>query len=147
MGEKGRDFLVKRAPFYLAGAALLAVFVIPAMLEKDIMDMIPETLTEDERHILDRILEYTGPNDTGMDVAEAISAKIESEWPGAYDHRSTTLGVAIMATSMDTYRVTLDFESQGGRLLYDWKVDMAGGQIRGNNDITKDAMDMVDFYD
>ena len=149
MGEKGRQFLARRAPFYLAGAALLVVLVVPGILEKDLYDIIPDTLEEDERAILEYVLEYTGPNDTGMDMAEAVSSKIEAEWPGSnpYDHHSTRVMVAVMGTSIDAYRVTLDFESQGERLYYDWDVDTAAGIIRGNNDITKDAVDMVDFYD
>ena len=53
----------------------------------------------------------------------------------------------VMPTSVDTYRVTLDFESQGERLYFDWDVDTAAGAGRGNNDITKDVIDVVDFYD
>lgn len=149
MGERARDFLVKRAPFYLAGVALIIVFVVPPMLEKDLEDVVPVMQDERDQEILEWVLGYTGPNDTGMDVAGAISAKIESEYPdgSAYDHRSTTVQVAVMPTSVDTYRVTLDFESQGNRLYFDWGVDTAAGQVRGNNDITKDVIDVVDFYD
>lgn len=149
MGERARDFLVKRAPFYLAGVALIIVFVVPPILEKDLEDVIPMMQDERDQEILEYVLGYTGPNETGIDVAGAISAKIESEYPdgNAYDHRSTTVQVAVMPTSVDTYRVTLDFESQGERLYFDWDIDTAAGQVRGNNDITKDVIDVVDFYD
>lgn len=148
MGDSARDFLTKRAPFYMAGAALLIVFVVPPLLEKDLYDILPE-LDESDQPMLEQILEYTGPNDTGISMFEAISDKIESEWSGSnvYDHHSTTVQVAVMPTSIDTYRVTLDFESQGDRLIYDWELDSATGTIRGNNDITKDAVDRVNFYD
>ena len=147
MAERGKEFLKKRAPFYLAGAAILIVLVVPGILEKSLEDVIPYPEGED-RIVLDYILEYTGPNDTGLSMMDALSSKIESEFSGAvYGHRATEVMVDVLATGTDTYRVTLDFQSQGGRLLYDWEVDMAGGQIRGNNDITKDAVDMVNFYD
>ena len=149
MGERGRDFLIKRAPFYLAGAALLIVFVVPPMLEEDLEDIMPSMQEEREEEILRQVLGYTGPNDTGIDIMDAISSKIESTYPDAdvYGHRSTTLQVGVMATSMDTYRVTLEFESRGDRLYYDWEVNVAEGGIIGNNDISKDALDMVNFYD
>ena len=149
MGERARDFLVKRAPFYLAGVALLIVFVVPPMLEKDLEDVIPIMQDERDQEILERVLQYAGPNETGIDVADAVSTKIESKYTdeNAYGHRSTIVRADVEPTRVDTYRVTLDFESQGDGLHFDWEIDTATGQVRGNNDITKDVVDMVDFYD
>lgn len=143
---RGKDFLMKRAPFYLAGAALFVVFVVPPLFDKGLEDIIPYP-EGPELEVLNQVLEHRGPNDTGIDMIDAISAKIESEYPSdVYGHRSTTVEVAVVATSIDTYRVTLEFESNGERLFYDWDVD-SSGNIRGNNDVTKDAVDMVNFYD
>lgn len=143
---RGRAFLVKRAPFYMAGMALFLVFVVPPILEKGLEDII-EYPPGSEGEVLKQVLEYTGPNDTGINIIDAITTKIKAEYSsGVYSHRSTNIEVAVLPTSTDTYRVTLEFESQGERLFYDWNVQ-SDGNIRGNNDITKDAVDMVNFYD
>ncbi len=143
-----RDFLTKRAPFYLAGITLLAVFVVPGLLEKDLRDTIPDTLNAGDMDILERVLRYDGMDGSGINVEEAISDRIVTAFPdgNVFDHRSTAVRVEVMSTSIDEYRVMLDFESRGDGLSFDWSMD-AEGMVQGNNDLTKDVMDVVNFYD
>ena len=144
-----KKFLKKRAPFYIAGVTLLLVFVVPEITKSSLQDIIPDTLNAEERMVLDRVLSYTGPNDTGWSIKDAVSEKIEKEYPdgNVYDHRSTTSDVTVVGTSADSYRVVLNFESSGRALVFDWDVNTQTGEIRGNNDVAKDTVDRVNFDD
>lgn len=144
-----KKFLRKRAPFYIAGATLLLVFVVPEVTKSSLQDIIPDTLDAEERTALDRVLSYTGPNDTGWSIKDVVSDKIEEEYPdgNVYDHRSTTLDVVVTDTGAGSYRVVLNFESSGRALVFDWDVNVQTGEIRGNNGVAKDMVDLVNFYD
>lgn len=147
--SEAKKFLRKRAPFYIAGLTILLVFVVPEITKGGLQDIIPDTLSAEERVVLDRLLSYAGPNDSGLSVEGAITDKIKSAYPdgNVFDHRSTTLDAAVMGTDTDSYRVVLDFESYDRGFSFDWDMNMSTGQIRGNNDVSKDVADLVNFYD
>ena len=127
----------------------MLVFVVPEVTKSSLQDIIPDTLDAEERTALDRVLSYTGPNDTGWSIKDVVSDKIEEEYPdgNVYDHRSTTLDVVVTDTGAGSYRVVLNFESSGRALVFDWDVNMQTGEIRGNNGVAKDMVDLVNFYD
>lgn len=151
MGDFGR-FLRKRAPFYIAGMAIVVIFVIPALTQEEFADTIHDALGDlspQEMIVLDYVLAYTGGDDTGINLRDAASDIITADYPedNVFAHRSTTLYIAVLPISIDMYRVTLDFESHNGQHYFDWEVDMDTGVIKGNNNISKDALDVVNFYD
>ena len=147
--SEAKKFLRKRAPFYIAGLTLLLVFVVPEITKGGLQDIIPDTLSAEERVVLDHVLRYTGPNDTGLSMEDAITQKIKSAYPdgNVFDHRSTALDAAVMGTSTESYRVVLNFESYDRDFAFDWNVNVDTGQIQGNNDVSKDVVDLVNFYD
>lgn len=149
MGREGKKFLKTRAPFYLAGVTILAVFIIPSMLATELEDIIPDTLSPGEARILQNLFDYTGPNDTGISVYEAISDRITDQYSGGnvYDHRSTTLHTTVTDTGGDLYRIVLDFESHNGKLYFDMNMNVTDSSITGNNNLSKDVIDLVYYYD
>ena len=143
-----RKFLKKRAPFYLAGITILAVFVVPGMLEKNLTDMIPDTLSVEEREVLNRMLQYDGGDGSGIDMKDALTDKIKLSYAdeNIFEHGTTAMHVEVLNTSIDTYRILLEFEARGELLSFDWSLDQMG-VIQGNNDLSKDIVDSVNFYD
>ncbi len=144
-----KKFLRKRAPFYIAGVTLLLVFVVPEITKGGLQDIIPDTLGAEERVVLDHVLRYAGPNDAGLSMEDAITQRIKADYPdgNVFDHRATALDAAVTETGTDSYRVVLNFESYDRDFSFDWNVNMDSGQIQGNNDVSKDIVDLVDFYD
>lgn len=151
MGEFSK-FLQKRAPFYIAALAIVIIFIVPALTAKDFEDTIEESLTDisaQERIVLEYMLDYTGGDDSGIDLRDATSDMITDDYPdgNVFEHRSTTLHIAVMPISIDIYRVIMDFESYNGQHYFDWEINMDAGDIKGNNNISKDVLDVVNFYD
>lgn len=151
MGDFGK-FLRNRAPFYIAGIAIMIIFVIPALTEREFADTIDDALTDlsaQERIVLDYMLGYAGGDISGINLRDATSDIITEDYPddNVFAHRSTTLHVAVMPISIDVYRVIMDFESYNGQRYFDWEVNMDTGAIKGNNNISKDALDVVNYYD
>lgn len=143
-----RAFLKKRAPIYLAIIAMFVIFAIPELTKGDLQSSFPE-LTSEEKQVLDMLMKYNGPNDSGLTVMDAISGKISEEYPNEkiYDHRKTVVDLAVLKLNDEEYNIVLNFESYKGELNYDWNVDKSSGKITSNNQDSKHIIDLVDFYD
>lgn len=143
-----RAFLKKRAPIYLAIIAMFVIFAIPELTKGDLQSSFPE-LTSEEKQVLDMLMKYNGPNDSGLTVMDAISGKISEEYPNEkiYDHRKTVVDLAVLKLNDEEYNIVLNFESYKGELNYDWNVDKSSGKITSNNQDSKHIVDLVDFYD
>ncbi|MDH5415733.1 MAG: hypothetical protein OEX98_01965 [Nitrosopumilus sp.] len=143
-----RAFLKKRAPIYLAIIAMFVIFAIPELTKGDLQSSFPE-LTSEEKQVLDMLMKYNGPNDSGLTVMDAISGKISEEYPNEkiYDHRKTVVDLAVLKLNDEEYNIVLNFESYKGELNYDWNVDKNLGKITSNNQDSKHIIDLVDFYD
>lgn len=149
MGD-GKKFLRTRAPFYMAGAALLLVFVVPEITKSGLEDVIPyDALGQEEARVLEEALSYTGPNDTGISLQDAVSERIKEEHSGGnvFDHRSTALEAAVEDLGGGAHRITLDFESRDGELFFDFNMNANDGVVTGNNNLSKDVVDLVYYYD
>lgn len=144
-----KKFVKKRAPIYLAVAALIVVFVIPELTKKDLQSYFPENLAVQEREALDFLMGYRGPDGGGLSMMEAVSGKIGEEYPGEniYDNKKTSIDVMVSRTDAGSYQVLLDFESYKGKTSYSWDVDVDTGKIKANNPKSKHAVDLVNFYD
>ena len=142
------SFLKKRAPFYLAGITILMVFVIPELTKGDLQTSLPELSVEDQK-IANIVLNYDGPNETGLTVIEAIADKIEEEYPNEkiYDNKKTKVDLAVTFLEANEYHVVLSFESYNGELNYDWNVNAESGDISSNSQDAKNVINLVDFYD
>ncbi len=143
-----KAFLRKRAPIYLGIMGLFMLFVIPDLMKSDLESSFPE-LTSEEQQVIDIIMKYDGPNDSGLTVMDAISMKISEEYPDEkiYDSKKTKVELTVSNIDSEEYQVVLNFKSHKGEMNYDWNVDMSSEKIISNNQESKYIIDLVDFYD
>jgi hypothetical protein len=143
-----KAFLRKRAPIYLGIIGLFMLFVVPDLMKGDLESSFPE-LTSEEQKVVDILMKYDGPNDSGLTVMDAISMKISEEYPDEkiYDNKKTKVELTISNIDSEEYQVILNFKSHKGEMNYDWNVDMSSEKITSNNQESKYIIDLVDFYD
>ncbi len=91
-----KAFLRKRAPIYLGLIGLFILFVVPDLMKGDLESSFPE-LTSEEQQVLDILMGYDGPNDSGLTVIDAIAMKISEEYPNEkiYDNKKTNVELTV----------------------------------------------------
>jgi len=144
-----KKFLIKRAPIYLAAIAIVIIFIVPELTKGDLQSSFPETLTNEEKLVVETLMAYNGPNKEGYSIINAISDEISEEYPNEeiYDHRKTKVDVIVSNVENEMYQVILDFESHKKGFHYNWNVDMKTGDVKGNDEESKYIIDLVNFYD
>ncbi len=143
-----KAFLRKRAPIYLGIIGLFILFVVPDLMKGDLESSLPE-LTSEEQQVVDVLMGYNGPNESGLTVMDAISMKISEEYPDEriFDNKKTIIELTVSNIDSEEYQVILNFESHKGEMNYNWNVEMGSGKITSNNQESKYIIDLVDFYD
>ncbi|MCV0410807.1 hypothetical protein [Nitrosopumilus sp.] len=143
-----KSFLRKRAPIYLAIITIFVIFAIPELTKSDLQSRFPE-LTSEQKQVVDILMNYNGPNESGLTVMEAITNKISEEYPDEkiFDNKKTIVELSVSKVNDEEYHFILDFESYKGELNYDWNVNKISGKITSNNQDSKHIIDLVDFYD
>ena len=143
-----KAFLRKRAPIYLGIMGLFMLFVVPDLMKGDLESIFPE-LSSEEQQVIDIIMKYDGPNDSGLTVMDAISMKISEEYPDEkiYDNKKTKVELIISNIDSEEYQVILNFKSHKGEMNYDWNVNTSSEKIISNNQESKYIIDLVNFYD
>jgi hypothetical protein len=143
-----KAFLRKRAPIYLGIIGLFILFVVPDLMKGDLESSFPE-LSSEEQQVVDILMGYDGPNESGLTVMDAISMKISEEYPNEkiYDNKKTKIELTVSNIDSEEYQIILNFESHKGEMNYNWNVDMDSGKITSNNQESKYIIDLVDFYD
>jgi len=144
-----KKFLKKRAPFYLAGIAILIIFIVPELTKGDLQSNLPENLTDEEKRALDTLMSYKGPDNEGFSVEDAITNRINENYPNEkiFDNKNTKISVLVSKLEEENYRITFDFDSYKEDLHYDWNVNLLDGKIEGNDPDSKYIINYVDFYD
>jgi len=144
-----KKFLIKRAPIYLAAIAIMIIFIVPEFTKGDLQSSFPQTLTQEEKLVVDSLMAYNGPNEKGLSLIEAISKEISEEYPNEkiYDNRKTKVNVAVSNVGNEKYQVVFDFKSHKDGFHYNWDIDMQTGDIKGNDEESKYIINLVDFYD
>ena len=117
-------------------------------MKGDLESSFPE-LSSEEQQVIDVLMGYNGPNESGLTVMDAISMKISEEYPDEkiYDNKKTNVELIVSSVGSEEYQVVLNFESHKGEMNYNWNVDMTSGKITSNNQESKYIIDLVDFYD
>ena len=64
-----KAFLKKRAPLYLAGIALIVISVNGVLTEKHLDDFLID-FSEEEQIVVDILMQYNGPNESGLNVKD-----------------------------------------------------------------------------
>ncbi|MGY5146891.1 MAG: hypothetical protein ACW9W4_02695 [Candidatus Nitrosopumilus sp. bin_7KS] len=143
-----KSFLKKRAPIYLALVAMFVVFVVPEMTKGTLEKSFPE-LSEENQKVLDILMKYDGPNNSGLTVLEALENKISEEYPQEkiFDHKKTTVDLTVTNVNSEEYKINLDFISHKGEMNYDWNVNVISEKISSNNSESKYIIDLVNYYD
>ena len=143
-----KSFLKKRAPIYLALVAMFVVFVVPEYTKGTLEKSFPEFSAE-EQQVVDILMKYDGPNDSGLTVKEALENKIDEEYPQEkiFDHKKTTVDLTVTNVNSEEYKVNFNFKSHKGEMNYDWNVDVISEEISSNNSESKYIIDIVNYYD
>ena len=144
-----KAFLKKRAPLYLAGIALIVISVNGVLSEKNLDDFLID-LSEEEQIVVDMLMQYNGPNESGLNVKDAIENKINDEYPNMkiFDDRNTRIHVVVTNINLQEYQVILNFKSdKGNDINFDWNVNIDSKEIKSNNPESKHIINTVDFYD
>ena len=91
-----KAFLRKRAPIYLGIMGLFILFVVPDLMKGDLESSFPE-LSSEEQQVIDVLMGYNGPNESGLTVMDAISMKISEEYPDEkiYDNKKTNVELIV----------------------------------------------------
>jgi len=143
-----KSFLKKRAPIYLALIAMFVIFVIPEMTKGTLEKSLPELSVEDQQAV-DILMKYSGPDNDGLTVLEALENRISEEYPDEkiYDNKKTTVDLTVANLNSEEYQITFNFESYKGEMNYDWKVNINSEEITSNNSEAKYIIDLVKYYD
>ena len=99
---------------------------------------------------MDILMQYNGPNESGLNVKDAIENKINEEYPDMkiFDDRNTRIHVVVANINLEEYQVILNFKSdKGADINYDWNVNIDSKEIESNNPESKYIISIVDFYD
>ena len=99
--------------------------------------------------IVDILMKYDGPNNSGLTVLEALENKISEEYPQEkiFDHKKTTVDLTVTNVNSEEYKVNLNFISHKGEMNYDWNVNVISEKISSNNSESKYIIDLVNYYD
>ena len=106
--------------------------------------------SEEEQIVVDILMQYNGPNESGLNVKDAIENKINEEYPDKkiFDDRNTRIHVVVANINLEEYQVVLNFKSdKGDDINYDWNVNIDSKEIKSNNPESKYIISIVDFYD
>jgi len=143
-----KSFLKKRAPIYLALIAMFIIFVVPEMTKGTLEKSLPELSVEDQQAV-DILMKYSGPDNDGLTVLEALENRISEEYPDEkiYDNKKTTVDLTVANLNSEEYQITFNFESYKGEMNYDWKVNVNSEEITSNNPEAKYIIDLVKYYD
>ena len=143
-----KSFLKKRAPIYLALIAMFVVFVVPEYTKGTLEKSLPE-LSDENQKVVDILMKYDGPNDSGLTVKEALENKIDEEYPDEkiFDHRKTTVDLIVTNVNSEEYQVIFNFKSHKGEMNYDWNVNVVSEKISSSNSESKYIIDLVNYYD
>ena len=142
-----KAFLKKRAPIYLAVIAMVGIYVIMPLQEKNFEKSLPE-LSIEEEEILEILMTYDGKNG-GYTVKDAIKDQISEEYPDEkiFENRKTSVELTVSDINSEEYQIIFNFKSHKGEMNYDWNVNSSSGEISSNNSESKYIINKVDFYD
>ena len=143
-----KAFLKKRAPLYLAGIALIVISANGVLSEKH-LDSYLSDLSAEDQVVVDILMQYNGPNESGFNVKNGIEDKIKGEYSDEkiFDNRNTRVKLNVTEINLEEYQVILNFKGHKGEIIFDWNVNIDSKEIESNNIISKNIINLVDFYD
>ena len=147
-----KEFLKKRAPIYLGLIGLFIIFVVPELTQSNLQNSLPRDFSPEEQKTIDILFEYDGDNNKGLKLFDAISNKINSEYPDEkiYDHKETQIQLFVKnseSTPESFSEIHLIFTTYKENIEYIWYVNSSTEEIRPANLEAKNILGIVDYYD
>ena len=139
-----KSFLKKRAPFYLAAIALVAISAQGILTEKNLENSLPD-LSDEEQKVTDILMNFNNGDESKMTVMEVIKNQINDEYPDEkiFGHKKTNVELVVTNLNSDEYNVILNFKSYKGEINFDWNVNVSSEKITSNNSESKHVIEVV----
>lgn len=139
-----KSFLKKRAPFYLAAIALIAISAQGILTEKNLENSLPD-LSDEEQKVTDILMNFNNGDESKMTVMEVIKNQINDEYPDEkiFEHKKTSVELTVTDLNSDEYNVILNFKSYKGEMHFDWNVNVVSEKITSNNPESKHVIEVV----
>lgn len=139
-----KSFLKKRAPFYLAAIALIAISAQGILTEKNLENSLPD-LSDEEQKVTDILMNFNNGDESKMTVMEVIKNQINDEYPDEkiFEHKKTSVELTVTDLNSDEYNVILNFKSYKGEMHFDWNVNVVSKKITSNNPESKHVIEVV----
>jgi hypothetical protein len=139
-----KSFLKKRAPFYLAAIALIAISAQGILTEKNLENSLPD-LSDEEQKVTDILMNFNNGDESKMTVMEAIKNQINDEYPDEkiFEHKKTSVELTVTDLNSDEYNVILNFKSYKGEMHFDWNVNVVSEKITSNSPESKHVIEVV----
>jgi hypothetical protein len=139
-----KSFLKKRAPFYLAAIALIAISAQGILTEKNLENSLPD-LSDEEQKVTDILMNFNNGDESKMTVMEVIKNQINDEYPDEkiFEHKKTSVELTVTDLNSDEYNVILNFKSYKGEMNFDWNVNVVSEKITSNNPESKHVIEVV----
>ena len=139
-----KSFLKKRAPFYLAAIALVAISAQGILTEKNLENSLPD-LSDEEQKVTDILMNFNNGDESKMTVIEVIKNQINDEYPDEkiFGHKKTNVELVVTNLNSDEYNVILNFKSYKGEMNFDWNVNVVSEKITSNNPESKHVIEVV----
>lgn len=141
-----KSFLKKRAPFYLAAIALIAISAQGILTEKNLENSLPD-LSDEEQKVTDILMNFNNGDESKMTVMEVIKNQINDEYPDEkiFEHKKTSVELTVTNLNSDEYNVILNFKSYKGEMHFDWNVNVVSEKITSNNPESKHVIEVVTY--
>ena len=141
-----KSFLKKRAPFYLAAIALVAISAQGILTEKNLENSLPN-LSDEEQKVTDILMNFNNGDKSKMTVMEVIKNQINDEYPDEkiFGHKKTNVELVVTNLNSDEYNVILNFKSYKGEINFDWDVNVSSEKITSNNSESKHVIEVVSY--
>lgn len=139
-----KSFLKKRAPFYLAAIALIAISAQGILTEKNLENSLPD-LSDEEQKVTDILMNFNNGDESKMTVMEVIKNQINDEYPDEkiFEHKKTSVELTVTNINSDEYNIILNFKSYKGEMHFDWNVNVVSEKITSNNPESKHVIEVV----
>jgi len=139
-----KSFLKKRAPFYLAAIALIAISAQGILTEKNLENSLPD-LSDEEQKVTDILMNFNNGDESKMTVMEVIKNQINDEYPDEkiFEHKKTSVELTVTNLNSDEYNVILNFKSYKGEMHFDWNVNVVSEKITSNDPESKHVIEVV----
>lgn len=119
--------------------------------------MIPELTDAENQRVVDTLMTYNGPDGAGLEMREAVSEKIVTEFGDRiFSHQDTKIDIVVATIPQNasgsseskdnaTYDVEFAVQTHRGQLNYTWMVNVESGKVTSDDQPSKNIVNRVNF--